>query len=153
RWELKANLRADGIGLVVHEAPGFGFDLGGVTEIQSAEGQVDRVARHISERAGAEILEAAPVERIVDSILIWPALGGAEPDVPAQGVRDEVGAFRAVHSLWPHGAVCPYVHFVHLADEAVLDAFDSATQAIGCAALIAHLCNHSLCVRQLAQVA
>src|ERR1700683_912250 len=62
--EFEANLGPDGISLLVHVAERRRFDFCRVAEIQGAKWHIDRVARHIAECAGAEILPAAPAHRI-----------------------------------------------------------------------------------------
>ena len=67
--KLEANFGADRIRFLVHDAEGRGFNFCGVAKVEGAEGHVDGVAGHVAECAGAEVLPAAPVERLVNSIV------------------------------------------------------------------------------------
>ena len=62
-------------------------------------------------------------------------------------------AVGPAHALRPDRAVRPDVDFMHLADDARLDAFDRAAQAIRRAALVAHLRDDAGFLRQIAQIA
>ena len=82
--KVEANFGTDGIRFLVHPAERHRFNFRRVVEIQGAKRHVDRVACHVAQRAGAEILPAAPVERLVNSISIiwimdWPYTAASEP--------------------------------------------------------------------------
>src|SRR5712691_5470712 len=44
-----------------------GFNLGGIAELERAKGHVAGVTGHVTQRAGAEILPAAPDEIVINS--------------------------------------------------------------------------------------
>ena len=147
------DLRAERIGFLVHRFERDAFDLGRMTEVERAERHVDGVASHVAECAGAEVLPAAPFEGVVNIFLERARRRATEPDVPRERIRHNVGAFGAAHALRPDGAICPDMDFADVADDAALDDFHRAANAIGGAALVAHLRDDILAFREIFQVA
>src|ERR1700691_3165633 len=103
--ELKANLGPDWIRLLVHLAERHRFNFRRIAKVQGAEWHIDGVARHVAERAGAEILPAAPVKWIVNSIRIFWIMrtlirshrSWSNPKIPIQCRRNRVFSQRAIH--------------------------------------------------------
>ena len=129
----------------------FGFDDGWVTEFACSEWHVCGVAGHVAERAGAEILPAAPIERVIDALLVGSVRCRAEPHVPIEVCGDRVFTGGSVDSLGPDRAIAPDVDFANIADDAGLNDFDSAAQAVFGAALVAHLSYHLVFAGELAE--
>ena len=173
RRELEADLAALRIAFL-RAALGLRLDGGRVTEVQRTEREVAGMARHVAERARAEVVPAAPSERVIDRALAVVALalrggGGlgalapfrlerplrrdAEPEVPVEIRRYRVLARGPHDTLWPDRAVRPDVDFLDRADDAGLQHLDAAAQLIGGTALVAHLRHDAGGLRQLAQAA
>ena len=147
--ELEADARGLGEGLRVNARGQFALDDVGIAELERAERHVDGVAGHVAQGAGAEIIPAAPLERVIDVLLEGPLAGRAEPEIPVQVRRDRVLPARAVQALGPDRAVGPDMQFERFADHARLDDFDGAAQAALGAALVAHLRRQVLLFGQL----
>ncbi len=81
------------------------------------------------EGAGAEVIPAAPLERLINVLLEGPLARRPEPHIPVQVGRNRVRALRAVKPLGPDRAIGPDMHFERIADHAGLDDFDRAAQA------------------------
>src|ERR1039458_10250263 len=64
--KLKANLGLERVALLVHDRRSR-LDLRRIPQLERTEGHVDGMAGHVPQRAGAEILPPAPVERMIDS--------------------------------------------------------------------------------------
>src|SRR5439155_23197468 len=116
------------------------------------QGEIRRaqnVAGHIAQRAAAEIVEAAPVERLIKVAVlggvsfaarsVWSFFGDAEPGVPVERARYGVRGRNMRETLRPDRAVCPGVHFGHVADLARPDHFGGLARAFVRVALVAHL--------------
>ena len=88
RAEPGADDRPDRVALVVDDPRGIDdLDRLGVEQLEGHAGDVDRVAGHVAEGAGAEVEPAAPVERLVIGV-VRPVVGRAEELVPADVVGD-----------------------------------------------------------------
>ena len=143
-------------------------------KLEAAERQVHRVARHVAEGARAEVEEAAPGERMIHVLAELPGvidvgaggihveertlLGGAQPDVPVEGLRNRVARRAAgdvlldVEALRPHGTVRPHVHFLHVAEDAALEDLHVAAEAVAARTLVAHLGDDAVLLGRLAEV-
>ena len=105
--KVEANFGTDGIRFLVHLPERHRFHDRWVFEIQGTKRHVDRVACHVAQRAGAEILPAAPVERLVNSIsilwiwtgLIRPQRSRPNPGIPLQCCWNRIFSQRTVHRL------------------------------------------------------
>src|SRR6201998_4768664 len=140
----EADFGTERIRLLVDLSERHRFDFCRVIEIQGAKRHIDRVARHITQCAGAKVLPTAPVKRLVDPIwIIWimaayvrPHRCRSNPNVPIQSRRNRIFSEWTIHCLRPDGAVSPHVNFMHLSDETVLNRFHRAAQTVRGAALI-----------------
>jgi len=64
--KLKTDFRVSGVHFFGHPG-GLGLNLGRIAQLERAEGPVDCVAGHVAQRAGAEVLPAAPSEWLIHS--------------------------------------------------------------------------------------
>jgi len=110
------------------------------------------VAGHVAERAGAEIVEAAPLEGVVGTVLVGAERRGAQPALPVQRRRHRVGTFGTGNALRPDRAVGPHVHLGHVAENAGLQQLGITAQAVVGAALVAHLRDHATRVGDLLEI-
>src|SRR6185436_2418019 len=104
------------------------------TEFEGAEGPIDRVTSHVSQRTGAEILPtppgkwgihfAAPAAAssatvggcIRPLVFVWTRRGCAQPEVPIQPLGNRVRTSRAFQSLRPNRTISPNVSLPDRAD-------------------------------------
>ena len=157
--ELHDRLRR--IGRVVLLLDPDALRVGDVGELQPAERHVHRVARHVAERAAAEVEEAAPREGVVDVLAELPGvvdlrvrrvlveegarLRRGEPGVPVETLAHRIALRMGLHvvrhalTLRPHGAVRPHVDLRHVAEDAALDDLRAAAHRVERGALVAHL--------------
>ena len=148
--------------------------LGDAAELEPAEREVHRVARHVAERARAEVVEPAPGERVVDVLVELPRIvhvgvirilveeralrGRCEPGVPVQPVADLVALRMALHpvgdglALRPHGAVRPHVDLLRVSEDAALQHLRAATHRGEGGPLVAHLHDHVVVLRRAVEV-
>ena len=163
--KLKADGGFERVAFLVH-GRGGGLDLRRIAQLQRAEGHVGGVAGHVAERAGAEVLPAAPDEGMIHRAAATSAAAGglvgplgfvrahgrrADPPVPIQRRGDRVRAGRPIHALRPDGPVGPHIDLPHRPDEAGLNDLDRAAQAVFGAALIAHLGGDLVLLGELAE--
>src|SRR6266542_3242797 len=111
----------------------------GVTQTERAERHVDGVTSHVAEGAGAKILPSAPFESVISVLFVGTQRRGSKPQVPTEAGGHRIFAGRAVDALRPDRAVAPDMQLLGFADDARLDDFDGAPEAIPGAALVAHL--------------
>ena len=133
----------------------FAFDLdaldaGWRVEQQRPIHSVQNVARHIAQRAAAEVIPAAPVERLVFRV-IRTRRGRADPQVPVQRLRNFFFRQRMIDALRPDGTVGPGVHFLDRADLAGPDHFAQLPDAFARVALVAHLRGDAIFARRITQ--
>ena len=133
-------------------------------QVQRPERRIDEMRAHVADGAHAPIGPAAPVERVVDRVIVDLA-GTAEEQVPGELVGRWIGAegsrlafhhavhvpgqalcvagqwSRARNALRPVGqrAVGPDVHFGDRADGAGLDVLVDQPRIVGGVALVSHL--------------
>ena len=132
------------------------------------------MARHVAERAAAEVEEAAPGEGVVHVLAELPGIvhvrvvgilvqertlrRRGEPRVPVEAVANLLALGMALHplrdilALRPHGAVCPHVDFRDVAEDAALDHFRAAAHRIEGRTLVAHLDDHAVLLGRLVEV-
>ncbi len=130
--------------------------------MQSQIRRAQNVAGHIAQRAAAEIVEAAPVERLIKVAVLGgisfaarcvrPFFGDAQPDVPLECARSRVRRRNMRETLWPDRTVGPGVHFGDVADLAGPDHFGALPRTFVRIALIAHLRGDLIFVRRLHQL-
>ena len=132
-----------------------GFDAGWVSEFQCAEDGVQAVAADITQRAGAEVPPATPLEWQVRR-MIRTRRGRAEPHIPIERVGNGRGVGRSVHALRPvdivdpvEWAIGPDVDLVNLADGSVPDRFAQQAHLLAGLALVAHLRRDLVLARRL----
>ena len=148
--------------------------VGDAAELKAAEREVHRVAGHVAERAGAEVEEAAPRERVVDVLAEVPRIvdvgvlrilveertvgGRGEPRIPVETLADGI-ALRVVLdplcnalALRPHGTVRPNVDFPDVAEDAALEDLGAAAHRVERRALVAHLHDYAVLAGGLLKV-
>ena len=95
------------IALVVDDARSVDdLDRLGVEQLECHAGDVDGVAGHVAERAGAEVEPAAPVERLVVRV-VGTVVGGPEELVPANVIGDAGRILGPADALRPDRAIGP----------------------------------------------
>ena len=92
----------------------------------------------------------APAERMIGRV-VRPHRRRPDPQVPVEPVRHGGRVGRPRHALRPDRPVRPAVHFVHLADRAVLDPLLDQADALARAPLVAHLGDDLVLARGLGQ--
>src|SRR4051812_29410457 len=95
------------------------------------------MARHVSERAGAEVPPAAPGERMV-VVAIGTLFGRPKPEVPIQA-RGYRLLRRALDALRPDRPVGPDVHLFDGPECAGADTVGISAHAVASRALVTHL--------------
>src|SRR5207247_8165258 len=126
--EVEAYARGQRECLGIDARSHFEFDRRGKTQFERAEGHVDRVTRHVAERARAEVIPTAPGEIVIDTFLERAKWSRAEPEIPIHICRHLVFAFGPVQSLRPDRAIRPDVQLAWAADDARLNDLDGAAQ-------------------------
>ena len=102
------------------------LDRLGVEQLERHAGDVDRVAGHVAEGAGAEVQPAAPGERLVARV-VRPVMGGAEELVPVDVVGDADGVSSGpADALRPDRAIGPDVDLLDRPEDAGPDQLDAA---------------------------
>ncbi len=103
------------------------------------------MASHISQGTCAELNPSTPEDRGIDR-MVRARLGGPEPQVPVQRIRDLRGICgprqpggKAISTLRPIG---PGVNFTNLADCTVPDPFAAPADRFRRVTLIPHLCGN-----------
>src|SRR5690242_15187708 len=128
--KFKSDFGADGISFPVDAVNGHRFDFCRITKAKCAERHIDRVAGHVAQGAGAEILPATPVEGMIDVLFERPGGSRSEPDVPFHRFRYGVAAIGTVHSLRPDRTIGPDMNFLNISNDPGLNAFHRPAQAI-----------------------
>ena len=123
----------------------LGLDGRGGAEVEGPEGGVEGVAGPIAEHPAAEVPPAAPADG-GDRLVVIAAFGGAAPEVPVErgggrlrGERERGGAAEV--AVVKGGG--PAVDLADVADRAGVDPFLHQPDALGGAALVAHLRDHA----------
>ncbi len=147
--ELEADAGSLGESFRIKARGKFKLDDAGIAELERAERHVDGVARHVAERAGAEVEPAAPFEIVIHILLERAFRRRPEPQIPIERAGDDVRAGRAIQPLRPDGAIGPDVEFARLANDAGVDHLDGAAQTVFGAALVAHLRGQFLLAGEL----
>ena len=90
RGEVEADARGRGERLRKGPGSNFALDDVGVAQVERPEGHVDGVAGHVAQRAGAEVVPAAPFEDVIDILLEWPL--GRGPSHRSQSSSAGIGS-------------------------------------------------------------
>ena len=134
-----------------------------IRKVQRHIRRAQNVAGHVAQRAATEVVEPAPVERLVEESAVAigfglaarrerPLVGRAEPQIPIQRGRNRILFRNLREALRPHRPVAPRVHFSHVADVAVPDDFRRLPRAFVGITLVAHLRGHLVFRGRLAQL-
>ena len=135
-----------------------------IRKVQRHVRRTQDVAGHVAQRAAAEVVEPAPVERLVEEAAVavgfglaarreGPLFGHAEPQIPIQRGRNRIFLRNLREPLRPHRPVAPGVHFGDVADVAVPDDLRGLPRAFVGIALVAHLRGDLVFRGRLAQLA
>src|SRR6266478_1166480 len=143
-----------------------GFDAGGKAEVERPHGVVDQVSTHIADGADAPIGPAAPIEGVIDGVVVHVGSAGTLKKIPGEATGDGVIAAegcgkarvnvaaapferfgpglqrgRARDALRPiaEGAIGPDVDLAHIANRVGPDILDRSTAIVGGVTLVAHL--------------
>ena len=115
------------------------FGGGGVARLHDRVNAVGGVTGHVAQRAGAEIDETPPFERVIHAVDKGPHRRGADPRIPVQARRHFIRLGRPIAALRPDRAIGPGMEFHNVADGAALDELVGQTPAVAGVALVAHL--------------
>src|SRR3989454_517323 len=137
RREAVRDARTPGRGLA-EQLGRFRLDPRRVAQVERPERRIHGVTSDVSQRAGAEVPPAAPLERRVGRV-VRARRGGAEPQVPIDPGRRVVFFERSLDRLWPDRPVGPELDLAHRPDGAGLDPFADLARALAGVALVPHL--------------
>ena len=125
------------------------LDARRLSQPQRHVGRPQNVARHIAQRPAAEIVKSAPVEGIVELVLllgVFRSAGSvrtrrspAQPEIPIERRRNRLFGRHFRQTLRPDRTIGPGVHFGDVADLARPDHFGALPAAFIGVALVAHL--------------
>ena len=115
---------------------GRGLDRGRVEQVARGERHVDRMARHVTQGAAAELPPATPFERLIVR-RVGLHLRRTDPAIPVERLR-AFAQFRSEVTLGPYRTVTPDVDLFRFAENAGLNHGRGTTEAVACRTLVAH---------------
>lgn len=138
------------------------FDAGGRGEAERQVGGSEDMTGHVADGSTAEVIEAAPVEGLIEiaaelvgvaiaAARVGAGFGRSEPEVPIEGGGDGRGWRNGSEPLRPERAVGPGVDFSHVADLTGPNHFGGLAGALIRVALIAHLGGDFVLVGRFAE--
>ena len=147
------------------ERTGDSLNSSGITEIEAGHGHVEQVSAHVPNRADAPIDPTAPIEGVIDGVIVdagtdtkeeipgesfgdgvVPCHRRGESSIDARGIPLEcIDRFDCSLGTWDtlgpeaYGAIGPNLDFTDFPDGAGLYKFDSSFGVVERATLVAHL--------------
>ena len=97
------------------------------------------MAAKVADGAVAEVVPAAPLGRVIDSIFVRARRRRAAPEIPVHARRHRILAGRTHAAVGPAVGRVPDVHVGHLPEQPGLNQLDAAAQVRRGAALVAGL--------------